>query len=394
MEYFKTPIKVGYITKEDPNKVSSYSGTHFFMMKALSDHVGELLPVGPLKPVQALVRRIQAKFVRMISGKAYRHQYNIGLAKASARIIQKKIKRIKPDVLIGSLVSPEVAFLETDVPLLLTTDATFPLLKDYYQSHSNLHSNTIEEATMLEQKSFQKADKLILPLLWVANSAVDEYNIDPKKIVIVQYGPNILKSITERKFEDLLTEKLKSTELNLLFVGVRWKEKGGPVAVNTAEELNRMGIKTRLTVCGTERQQANIPKNEFVDVIGRLDKSKPKDLDTFNELFKKSHLFILPTRAECICMSCLEAASFGLPVFASNTGGVPESVEHGKTGKLLPVNASGKDYAAAIRELWEDKKEYEKMARNSYQRYRKSHNWDTWGKKVRQVVEKILENPN
>lgn len=393
MELFKTPIKVVYITKQDPNNVSLYSGTHFFMMKSLSNHVGKVLPVGPVEPFQTLFRRIQAKCVRMMSGKTYRHQYNIGLAKASAGIIQKKIKRIKPDILIGSLVSPEVAFLETDVPLLLTTDATFPLLKDYYQSHSNLHPKTIKEAKMLEQKAFHKADKLILPLQWLANSAVDEYDIDPDKIEIVPYGPNIVQSISEQEFEDLLTEKLNAAELNLLFIGVRWKEKGGPIAVDTVEQLNKMGVMAKLTVCGIEKEDGKIIQNKYVDVAGRLDKSKPEDLHTFNNLFKKSHFFILPTQAECICMSCLEAASFGVPVFASDTGGVPESVEHGKTGKLLPVNESGKEYAEAIRELWKDKKQYEEIARNSYQRYCKSHNWNSWGKKARQVAEDILPPP-
>jgi len=60
------------------------------------------------------------------------------------------------------------------------------------------------------------------------------------------------------------------------------------------------------------------------------------------ELFASSHLFLHPSETppdenqEGVPNSILEAMATGLPVAATQHGGIPEAVEHGRTGWLVP----------------------------------------------------------
>lgn len=55
-------------------------------------------------------------------------------------------------------------------------------------------------------------------------------------------------------------------------------------------------------------------------------------------LLRSADFFCLPTRSEGLGSSILEAMSAGLPVVASRVGGVPEVVEDGRTGALVPLD--------------------------------------------------------
>ncbi|TOG57259.1 glycosyltransferase, partial [Vibrio parahaemolyticus] len=58
--------------------------------------------------------------------------------------------------------------------------------------------------------------------------------------------------------------------------------------------------------------------------------------DDVEELLSKSDIFLLISNWEGYPISILEAMSYGLPVVASDVGGVRESVTHGYNGCLIP----------------------------------------------------------
>jgi glycosyltransferase involved in cell wall biosynthesis len=55
------------------------------------------------------------------------------------------------------------------------------------------------------------------------------------------------------------------------------------------------------------------------------------------ELLAASDIFLLTSVSEGIPLTVLEAMGTGVPVVATNVGGLPEIVEHGKTGLLAPA---------------------------------------------------------
>lgn len=71
------------------------------------------------------------------------------------------------------------------------------------------------------------------------------------------------------------------------------------------------------------------------------------------EILGSSDLFLLPSQTESFGLSALEAMASSVPVIASRVGGLPELIEHEKSGYLFPVGDVDSMAKACIRLLSE-----------------------------------------
>jgi colanic acid/amylovoran biosynthesis glycosyltransferase len=87
--------------------------------------------------------------------------------------------------------------------------------------------------------------------------------------------------------------------------------------------------------------------------------------EKLRELYYESHIFLHPSETgsdgnqEGIPNSMLEAMATGLPVFATDHGGIPEAIENGVSGVLVPE----RDHEALSRALLDVVKERDLLAR-------------------------------
>ena len=83
-------------------------------------------------------------------------------------------------------------------------------------------------------------------------------------------------------------------------------------------------------------------KNELSNLIGRLDLQSCVHLAGYREeawrYLSVMDCFALTSRSEGMPQAVLEAAIAGLPIVATNVGGLPEVIEDGRTGILIEPN--------------------------------------------------------
>jgi N-acetyl-alpha-D-glucosaminyl L-malate synthase BshA len=81
-------------------------------------------------------------------------------------------------------------------------------------------------------------------------------------------------------------------------------------------------------------------------------------------LLSAGDLFLLPSEKESFGLAALEAMACGVPVVASNVGGLPEIIENGVTGFACPLDDVAEMAARSI-ELLTDRALHDDIARNA-----------------------------
>jgi glycosyltransferase involved in cell wall biosynthesis len=77
------------------------------------------------------------------------------------------------------------------------------------------------------------------------------------------------------------------------------------------------------------------------------------DSPTLMREFQECDLLVLPSLGESAPLVISQAMCLGLPVVATRVGGIPEMVEHGLTGMLVPPGES-EPLADALMQLLDD----------------------------------------
>ncbi len=101
----------------------------------------------------------------------------------------------------------------------------------------------------------------------------------------------------------------------------------------------------------------------------------PGDRDDIADLMRSMSIFVLPSQAEGISNTILEAMATGLPVVATAVGGNPELVVDGETGRLVP-SGDPDGMAAAIADYVTDGRLRERQGAAARQRAERQFSLD------------------
>ena len=396
-------ITIAYITHVNAQDRTIFSGTPYYVSYYLDTWCGNVKYIDNLIPdrmtpgyllknffgnraLLLMFEIFKSKLLALFGKQADWRMSRIA-ARHCARQIKPRLDAIKCDLIWVEKSCVSLRYLATDIPIIYESDATFQAMVGYYPWFSNLTKNALLVGNEIERSALQKAAAVALTADWAKESAINDYGIEPDKIHILPSPPNWDKQ-PDRK--SVLKEK-PSDVCNFLFVGVDWLRKGGDIAFTAVEHLNRTGVNAKLTVCGCTPPE-NIAAKSFVDVIGYLDKNNKNDLVEWERLFHEANFFFLPTRAECMGISFSEAMAFGLPLLATDTGGVSTVVKHELNGLLFSYDENPETMAHRIADLWNDRKKYRSMRIESRRFFDEHISGEAWAKVVNGIISKITND--
>jgi glycosyltransferase involved in cell wall biosynthesis len=375
-------MKIGFAGRWDPLDKNSWSGIYNYSYQQLQkkhDVSIFLFRWTWLVRERLMLRR---QFHKRLQGKNTSVEFLKSYAAFFSRQLENELKKSKVDLLYAPVAPQLIAYLKSPVPVIFMTDATFKQIQGYYGSWQNIAPANIREGIDVDSHAFHKAAHSMVASDWCRNSAINEYGIDESKVSVVLLGANL----------DCPPAAAPEKETNgicrLLFLGVEWERKGGPIALETFRQLRRMGVNAHLHIIGCQ-PLADV-SDKGITVIPFLDKNKPEEQRQLVSILQQTHFLLLPTRAECAGVVFCEAAAYGIPSIATATGGVQNYVRDGINGYAMPYQDTGTAYAEKIYSLFNDSNGYQTLSRSSRKLFEDELNWDRWGEKFMDIARRVV----
>jgi glycosyltransferase involved in cell wall biosynthesis len=376
-------LKVALVASSDPRSAAGFSGTLNSMYRALSARF-DLHPVH-VGPLLKLANKLGGAHRRM-TGRSANYYFHPVFSRLAGRWVEAKLRRLAPDVVVNVAASSVTAHVRTDRPVIYCTDGTFRALARLYPGWRNLPQWNSANGEEAEQVALDQAAAVVMSSDWARQSAVEDYRVDPGKISVLPYGPNLRDDLLPAA--ELPPPGDPAQELHLLYTGMDWLRKGGNFAFAVAAALNAAGRKTHLHIVG--RMPSDIGAPDFVTYHGLINKDEAGGPERMAALYRQAHMFILPTIADATPVVFSEAAAFSLPSITFDVGGVSSAVRDGESGLVLRPDTDAETVARLIDGIVTDPARFAALRRSTFAWSQEVANWQSWAASISALADRAL----
>jgi colanic acid/amylovoran biosynthesis glycosyltransferase len=234
------------------------------------------------------------------------------------------------------------------------------------------------------------AVKLILVRSESLRRAVIDLGCDEGKIEIQRTG------IPLDEFPFRERRLAQDGEWRFVQAGRLIEKKGLPVSLRAFAVFLRQYPNARLTIAGEGPLLGELQDlARELNIDDRVSFTGFLSQDQLREIYYASHIFLHPSQRgndgnqEGIPNSMLEAMASGLPVFATDHGGIPEAIENGVSGVLVPERHHEK-LAAALLNAVQDTGFLSRIARNGAETVRKNFDLCTQAQRLEDTYLRII----
>jgi len=179
---------------------------------------------------------------------------------------------------------------------------------------------------------------------------------------------------------------------NLIYLGGLVKLKGINEVLIAFKHLHANGYNYTLTICGSgnsKKLYKLLKKHQMINLENYISFQGKKTAQELVALYKNSFCLLHPTYIDNSPNSVCEAQVAGLPVIASNVGGVSSLIENNNSG-ILVERYQTKEITEAILKLKTDRNLYYKISKAAKEIARERHNPEIILSKTLSIYNNIL----
>lgn len=291
-----------------------------------------------------------------------------------------------------------------DVPLVLTTHS----LEPHRPWKVEQLGTAYHASSWVERTAYQNADGVIAVSQSMKADVQGLYGVAADRIRVIHNGIDLREYRPRRDPAVLEANGIRENEPFILFVGRITRQKGIIHLVNAIRHL-KPGV--QVVLCAGAPDTPEIAK-EMTSAVERARADSRHRIVWIQEMLPKDQVIALYTHAAIfVCPSVyepfgiinLEAMACETPVVASAVGGIPEVVEHGETGLLVPPEAIGpseveprhpgqfsRDLAAAVNVLLDDPDLRETMGKRARARVEQHFSWTSIARQTLEFYQELV----
>ncbi len=248
-------------------------------------------------------------------------------------------------------------------------------LGEYFGNYRAFDTAEIDETAMrqslaVERAGYASCRKIVVMSKRTAENIVQHYDVPQDKIRIVPPGANIPERLLETL--DSQPERRRQSDRKSLivgFIGLYPERKGLPTIAEAVQLLRRAGYDIRLHVIG--KCPLQIAQQDGVTHFGVIDKGV--DMDRFIGIIRNVDIGCMLSRAELTGIALLEFLRMGVPIIATDVGGIPDILELG-AGQLVSREISAGDLAQHLARLLDEPHQIAELQQNAWRR-RRNASW-------------------
>lgn len=348
----------------------------YHLLRALEGLMGPAARIAPLQAPEEFTGKWMSRIQKRLGIPRRYACYSDLRLMAYARAVEGQLptSNSRPVVFFGAL--PFVKCRPRQPYYIYTDGAFFIHYWEYNQDHTHAPSE-IRRICAAEAEFMRRSAGVWCSSQWAADRITKEYALDPGQARFVGTGPGDVPP----PVQPLLSENF------LVMIAGDFERKGGRLAVAAVTAARRLGSDVGIKFIGA-RPPDDLLSLPFVEWCGWLDLRHEGDRRRFADVMSRAGAHILLSRVDLTPLAIPEAAAYSKATLATRVGGVPEMIEHGKSGWLAGKGDGPEEIGSLVARIvaQPEKLRSSGFAANSV--YRKLWNWPAVAEKAVQMMHK------